>query len=45
MLEIGGELMPGVPLYDLPRRPLIVHAPDYATTYDMVTCGLLILER
>lgn len=35
-IEKGGELMPGVPKLDLPRRPLIVHSADYATTYDMV---------
>ena len=30
-----GEIMPGVPKFDLPRRPLIVHSENYATTYDM----------
>ena len=36
-VQQDGELMPGVPKLDLPRRPLIIHSGNYATTYDMVT--------
>lgn len=32
---LEGELMPGVGKIDVPRRPLIVHSADYATTYDL----------
>jgi len=28
-------MMPGVPRIDVPRRPLVVHSADYATTYDL----------
>ena len=34
-VPLEGELMPGVGKIDVPRRPLIVHSADYATTYDL----------
>lgn len=40
-----GELMPGVPKMDLPRRPLIVHSGDYATTYDMMDNFYMLWQR
>ena len=33
--NLEGEMMPGVPRIDVPRRPLVVHSADYATTYDL----------
>jgi hypothetical protein len=33
--NLEGEIMPGVGKIDVPRRPLIVHSADYATTYDL----------
>jgi hypothetical protein len=44
-IEKGGELMPGVPKLDLPRRPLIVHSGNYATTYDMMDNFYMIWQR
>jgi len=32
---LEGEIMPGVGKIDVPRRPLVVHSADYATTYDL----------
>ena len=43
--EPGGELMPGVPKIDLPRRPLIVHSGNYATTYDMMDNFYMLWQR
>ena len=37
--------MPGVPKMDLPRRPLIVHSGDYATTYDMMDNFYMLWQR
>jgi hypothetical protein len=34
-VDIEGEIMPGIGKIDVPRRPLIVHSPEYATTYDL----------
>ena len=33
--EIEGEMMPGVGRIDIPRRPLVVHSAEYASTYDL----------
>lgn len=40
-----GEMMPGIPRIDLPRRPLIVHSPTYATTYDMMDNFYMLWQR
>ena len=34
-VPLEGEIMPGVGKIDVPRRPLIVHSADYASTYDL----------
>jgi len=34
--DAEGEMFPGVPRLNLPRRPLIVHSATYATTYDFM---------
>ena len=43
--EPGGELMPGVPKIDLPRRPLIVPSGNYATTSDMMDNFYMLWQR
>lgn len=40
-----GELMPGVPNLDIPRRPLIVHSGCYATTYDVFDNFYMLWQR
>lgn len=42
---IAGEMMPGIGRIDVPRRPLIVHSGDYATTYDMMDNFYMMWQR
>jgi len=43
--QLEHEMMPGVPAIDLPRRPLIVHSGNYATTYDMMDNFYMLWQR
>ena len=44
-IEKQEEFMPGIPAIDLPRRPLIVHSGNYATTYDMMDNFYMLWQR
>lgn len=42
---LEGELMPGLPRLDIPRRPLVVHSGSYATTYDVFDNFYMLWQR